>query len=107
MPKEGQAFAIVCGIVLAGLAALPRVVSELVLRVIGVTSCLYAILDVKDDVLDRVGAPSDATALASETHVHSVVWGALWIVVSLVATFYAAKWAVTGGPARKVDSAKR
>jgi hypothetical protein len=107
MPREGRIFACICGMVLAALVPLPRVVAEFVLRVIGVTSCLYAILDIKSDVLDHVNAKSDATALAEMTHVPSVVWGALWIAISLVVTFYAAKWAVMAEKAPKVQSAAR
>ncbi len=107
MPAEGRVFAAVCGVVLAALAPLPRWISAFVLRVIGVTSCLYAILDVKSDVLDHVGTPSDATVLAQKTHVHAVVWGALWIAVSLVVTFLAAKWAVTVAKPAKVDSKRK
>ena len=105
MPDEGRYFAAGFGIVLAGTALMPRPVSELVLRVIGVTSCLYAILDIKSDVLDREHDSSDASALAAVTGVPSVVWGALWIAISLVVTFYAAKWAVTGGKAPKYNPA--
>lgn len=99
MPLEGRWFTAGCGIVLAALGPLPRVVPEFVLRVIGVTSCLYAILDIKSDVLDRPNAASDATALARMTHVPSLIWGALWIGIALVVTFLAAKHAVTGGRA--------
>ena len=104
MPAEGRMFAALWGVVLAATAALPRVVSEIVLRVIGVTSCLYAILDIKSDVLDHRSEPSDATALAQKTGIPSVVWGALWIAIGLAAAFVAAKWAVTGRPAAKVQS---
>jgi hypothetical protein len=107
MPAEGRVFAAVCGVVLAALAPLPRWISAFVLRVIGVTSCLYAILDIKSDVLDRVGAESDATVLAKMTHVPAVAWGALWIAVSLVVTAFVAKWAVTGAKPVKVDSKRR
>jgi hypothetical protein len=107
MPREGRTFAAVSGVVLALSTLLPRWFAEFVLRVIGVTSCLYAILDVKSDVLDRVNTPSDATALAKMTGVPSVVWGALWIAVSLVVTFFAAKWAVTGAKTGELDSKER
>ena len=43
---------------------LPEVVNDWMLRVIGVTSCLYAILDIKSDVLDRSHLRSDARMLA-------------------------------------------
>lgn len=107
MPAEGKWFAAGWGIVFAALSPLPRWVPEIVLRVIAVTSCLYAILDIKSDVLDRMDAPSDAAALARMTGVHPLLWGALWIAVSLVVTLLAAKWAVTGGGDRELHSARR
>jgi hypothetical protein len=107
MPTEGRMFAIVCGVVLGGLAPLPRFVSEFVLRVVAVASCLYAILDIKSDVIDRRG-PSDATELARHTGVPAVAWGALWIAIALVVMYQAARWAVTSAPSPpKVRSADR
>lgn len=105
MPADGRAFAVGFGVVLAGTAPLPRPVSELVLRIIGVTSCLYAILDIKSDVLDHEHDSSDAAALAAMTGVPAVVWGTLWIAISIVVTFYAAKWAVTGAKPSKYNPA--
>ena len=105
MPADGRFFAAAFGIVLAGMALLPRPVSEVVLRIIGVTSCLYAILDIKSDILDRDHDSSDAATLAAMTGVPSVVWGTIWIAVSLVVTFYAAKWAVTGARPPKYNPA--
>ena len=107
MPNEGQLFGLACAVVLAASALAPRPVAEFVLRVIGVTSCLYAILDIKSDVLDRRDAPSDAAALATMTGVPSVVWGALWIAISLVVVYFTAKWAVTGAKPPKVQSRQR
>lgn len=105
MPADGRPFAVGFGVVLAGLALMPRPVSEIVLRIIGVTSCLYAILDIKSDVIDREHESSDASALATMTGVPALVWGTAWIAVSLVVTFYAAKWAVTGAKAPKYNPA--
>ncbi len=56
---------------------------EVLLTALGLTSCLYAVLDIKSDILDRPGLPSDATALAHMTGVPAVVWGLAWILVSL------------------------
>ena len=39
------------------------------LSVLGLTSCLYAILDIKSDILDRPGLRSDAAMLAELTGV--------------------------------------
>ena len=54
-----------------------------VLRILGLTSCLYAILDIKSDVLDRPGLESDAAMLADLTGVPTLMWGVIWIVIAL------------------------
>ncbi|MEX1256701.1 MAG: M50 family metallopeptidase [Gemmatimonadota bacterium] len=54
-----------------------------VLEVLGLTSCLYAVLDIKSDVLDRPELPSDAAMLGELTGVPTLVWGALWITMAL------------------------
>ncbi len=72
------------GLVALGIKA-PAVVNWWFLRLVGVFSVLYALLDVRDDVFrnaDYVGA-SDATMLADLTHVPAFVWGGGWIVAGL------------------------
>ncbi len=82
-------FGIGFGVVLiaAGLF-LPEVVNDWMLRVIGVTSCLYAILDIKSDVLDRSHLRSDARMLAEITNLPTMFWGILWIVIAIGSTFW-------------------
>jgi hypothetical protein len=65
-----------------------------VLAVLGTVSCLYALLDVKSDVLERPGAASDASALAALTGIPTLVWGVLWILVSVavVAGLFRRAW---------------
>ncbi len=58
-------------------------VNRAILLVIGLVSVLYAILDIKSDVLDRPGLRSDAAMLAELTHVPTLVWGVLWIAAAL------------------------
>ncbi|MEX2530686.1 MAG: M50 family metallopeptidase [Gemmatimonadota bacterium] len=53
------------------------------LLVIGLTSCLYAVLDIKSDVLDRSHLPSDAYMLSQLTGVPTVIWGFVWISVAI------------------------
>ena len=66
---------------------LPEVVNDWMLRIIGVTSCLYAILDIKSDVLDRSHLQSDARMLSEEIGVFSTeVWGIFWIFIAIVLT---------------------
>lgn len=61
------------------------------LAVLGLASCLYALLDVKSDVLDRPGAPSDAAALADLTGLPGSFWGGLWWLVSLAVFVWASR----------------
>jgi hypothetical protein len=64
-------------------------VNELVLRAVGLTSCLYAVYDIKSDILDRPELRSDARILADHTGVPTLVWGVLWMLVALAAaTFF-------------------
>jgi len=101
----GKLFGILTGALLVGLGALPRVWPAMVLRVVAVTSCLYVILDIKSDVLDRPGLDSDAVRLAEVTSISARVWGGLWIAVSVLVTFTAGWIAVTRRrDAKSVDS---
>lgn len=77
-------FGVTAGLSLAATARwLSAGVNREVVRVLGLTSCLYAILDIKSDVLDRPHLASDASMLASLTGVPTVLWGILWIAVAL------------------------
>ena len=68
---------------LAGARYLSPVANRRVLWSLGLTSCLYAVLDIKSDVLDRPELRSDARMLAEMTGVPTVVWGGLWIAAAL------------------------
>lgn len=61
------------------------------LAALGLASCLYALLDVKSDVLARPGAPSDAAALADLTGLPTLLWGAIWWLASLAVFAWAAR----------------
>ena len=58
--------------------------NDLLLRLIGLTSCLYAVADIKSDVLDRPHLRSDAAMLAELTGVPTVVWGVIWIGLAVL-----------------------
>ena len=67
---------------------LPETVNDWVLRIIGVTSCLYAILDIKSDVLDRAHLRSDARMLSEVTGIATEIWGVLWILIAIGLTLW-------------------
>jgi hypothetical protein len=68
---------------------LPRDVTDDLLEIIGVVSCLYAVWDIGSDVLAREATGSDASALGRLTGIPAVVWGVLWIMACLVVVVFA------------------
>ena len=102
--RFGKTFGVLTGALLVALAVLPAVWSATAVRVVAVTSCLYAIVDVKSDVLDRPGVDSDAVRLAAVTDISATTWGVLWIGISLAVTSAAFWLAVTARPMKGVDS---
>lgn len=72
-------------------------VNRALLTLLGLTSCLYAVLDIQSDVLSRPGLPSDAVLLGRLTGVPSIVWGVLWIGVALAVCYWLLKRTVWEG----------
>jgi hypothetical protein len=89
----GFAFGVVFGggLIMAG-RYLPVSGTTSLLATLGFTSCLYAILDIKSDILDRPFIESDAHMLAQLTGIPTVVWGILWIVIALVFSAWFFRW---------------
>jgi Peptidase M50B-like len=61
----------------------PRVVNDLLLRVVGLTSMLYVPADVISDTITRSHLHSDAHMLAEQVGGTTVLWGGLWLLISL------------------------
>ncbi|MEX0891142.1 MAG: M50 family metallopeptidase [Gemmatimonadota bacterium] len=57
----------------------------MVLTALGITSALYAVLDIRSDILQRPGIQSDAFMLAELTGIPVLFWGVLWGGVALLA----------------------
>ncbi len=63
-----------------------NVIIDILMKFLGMTSCLYVIIDIKGDLIDRSGIGSDADTLAKllGSQSLSVPVGIMWIVVALV-----------------------
>jgi len=72
--------------------------NRVLLLVLGLTSTLYAILDIKSDIISRPNLRSDAAMLAEMTGIHTVVWGFLWIAIALLVSGWLLRWV-----ARRMD----
>ena len=60
--------------------------------ILGLTSCLYAILDIKSDILDRPTLRSDATMLHDLTGIPPVFWGFLWVTIAIFTCIHLIRW---------------
>jgi hypothetical protein len=57
----------------------------LVLTALGLTSALYALLDIRSDILLQPGSLSDAALLSRLTGIPALAWGVLWGAAALAA----------------------
>lgn len=93
----GFAYGVVAGAALAVVAvALPAAVSDALLRLVGVVSCLYVVRDIASDLLLRDVPGSDANALAQLTGIPGVVWGGVWIVSAVLCVVVALRASLKG-----------
>ncbi|MBD3304946.1 hypothetical protein GF339_01180, partial [candidate division KSB3 bacterium] len=62
-------------------------VIDLIMKFLGMTSCLYVLIDIKQDLIDRtnIGSDADAIALLLGSQRLSVPIGILWILLALAA----------------------
>lgn len=86
-------FGIVYGLLFgAGLVASARLFSEginrTLIRILGMTSALYVLLDIRSDILQRPHLPSDAAVLADLTGVPTLLWGLLWMTAALLVLWW-------------------
>lgn len=63
-------------------------INDVLLKFLGATSCLYAIIDIKDDLIVRTVPGSDAYQMSKELFLPPVFWGILWIAIAAVSTVW-------------------
>ena len=78
-------------------------VCDVILKVVGTVSILYAVWDIASDLIVRSVPGSDANALAEHTGVPGIVWGLLWVAVALLVAWLALRSAAKGAGAEEVS----
>ncbi len=78
-------------------------VNDFVLKFLGLTSGMYAIFDIKDDLISRTVAGSDAYKMAEILLLPPIFWGILWIVIS-IAVAAVMLWVASKGDGSDGDS---
>ena len=107
--KTGELFGIVfclgAGLFLMVSAKLlPNRFHDLFLKFLGLSSCLYVIIDIKDDLIVHQAGGNDARAIAQLLGIPhlGLLIGVAWIVIALVILFFALRYALDG---RRSDDA--
>jgi hypothetical protein len=87
---------------------LPNIVNDFLLKLIGLTSVLYAIFDIKDDLLTAsIGGMSDATMLSREFFGTVTFWGFLWMAIALVLAYAFIRMLVIKKPSETARKTRR
>jgi hypothetical protein len=96
--KSGEWFGILfcfsfAALLFASYKWLPHGFHDIFLKFLGLTSCLYVIIDIKEDLIDRTAIGSDADAIAKMVGSPwlSVPIGIVWIILALGLLFFTLK----------------
>jgi hypothetical protein len=73
---------------------LSRPINDFVLRVIGLSSVIYVPYDIFSDTIARSELRSDAYMLAEQFGGPTVLWGGLWLVLSLAVIAFCMRYAI-------------
>ncbi|MBI9072674.1 MAG: M50 family metallopeptidase [Melioribacteraceae bacterium] len=68
-----------------------------VMKGLGFVSCLYVLVDIKEDLLTLENRVTDAHILAQITGVSHLVWGLTWFVITLVTVYFLLKFSYKKG----------
>ena len=89
----GIGFCLLSGVIMIGLGfKASEKVNDFILRLIGLTNMIYAPLDIYSDTISRSHLRSDAYMLAEEFGGATLIWGGLWLVISVVVVIFALWW---------------
>ncbi|MBN2359834.1 MAG: M50 family metallopeptidase [Deltaproteobacteria bacterium] len=92
----GFAFGLLFGVAMVAAGKfLSERFNDVLLKFLGLTSSLYAIIDIKEDLISRTVPGSDAYAMSQELFLPPVFWGVLWIALALIASSWFVWIAVT------------
>jgi hypothetical protein len=81
------------GLVALGMKASERA-NDLVLQFLGLSSMLYAVVDIKDDLIDRRVDGSDAYAFSRLLGGPPELWGIVWILIAVSGAAVALRYAL-------------
>ncbi len=92
---EGVIICALTGFGLLGIAAYSsEKVCDQFLKFLGLTSCLYVLIDIKGDLIDRSVKASDAYKIAEMIHMPDWLVGVAWLVIAGIITWKVLAWSL-------------
>ena len=79
---------------------LPSTFNSYLLKSLGIISCIYVVYDIKEDLLTSTFAQSDASMIANITGISSLIWGFLWITISIAGVIFLLRYGYLKGSRR-------
>ncbi len=76
---------------------LPAIINALIFKTLGMVSVLYAVIDIKEDLLTTEYTLSDAQILANITGIPAILWGIIWFVISALIIFLLIRFGIRKG----------
>ena len=99
----GFAFMLLTGVVITLCAIhLPPLMNGLLLKIVGLTSCCYALLDIRRDTLENPPLHADAQQLAAATGIPAWAWGLIWLAIAIPALYYFLRMATRRPGVKKI-----
>lgn len=65
-----------------------KTIHSYIMKFLGIVSCLYVVIDIKEDLILSNNFDSDAQILAYLTGIPAVVWGMLWLAISIIVIIF-------------------
>jgi hypothetical protein len=94
----GLVFGLAFGAAMAAMGRwAPTAVNELLLLFLGTTSALYAVIDIKEDLITRTVPGSDAYQMSQLIPLPPVAWGVIWAATAAVAVYLTLRTVIRAG----------
>lgn len=72
---------------------LPNAFHEYFLKFLGLISCMYVLIDIREDLIARSNVGSDADSIAQMTGIPSIVVGVIWLLIAFLMVYFALRYA--------------
>ena len=95
---EGILFTLtVAVILLLSPRILNKTINSYLMKILGLISCFYAIIDIKEDLLTLTYRLTDAQILADITGIPAIIWGLSWFLISLAVVYFIIRYSYKKG----------